>query len=156
MMAKKKSFEEIADGFSARDIEDLELLVLRAHTYVEAMLRRVLSDRLGVPETGAGIGGLNFFRLAQLTLGREADKELLGLVERLNRVRNEIAHELRLDPTSPDLEAFVCETIRRFRPDYRWPSSKEGRERREDFCHALVFVARKLIDMMTPRDLAPP
>ena len=150
-MVKKKTFEEIADSFDPRGTVDLELLVLRAHTYLEAMLRRVLSDRLGVGEGNTGMARLGFWYLAQLALGAPEDRELLGLVDRLNGVRNEIAHGMSLDPKSVDLERFVCDVLRRQRQDYRWPMPHEDEARRSDFCHALTFVARTLIDRMTPR-----
>jgi hypothetical protein len=153
MARKRRTFEEMADsGFDLRLVPDLELMVLKTHTYVEAMLRRVLADRLGLGDGNECVNSLNYWRLAHLALGNEADRDLLELVESLNRVRNEIAHDLELDAGSKDLEGFVRGVIQPLRADYVWPGPNEAEARRKDFSFAATYVARQLIDRMTIRD----
>ena len=153
MGRKKHTFEEVADSdFDLREIRDMELLVLKSHIYVETILRRIVSDKLAIPEDNPTLGSMLFWQLAQLALGGAGDEELLRHAEQLNTVRNEIAHELYLACGSKALEAFVTMAITARRPDYTWPSAHEDDARRPDFVQAAISLIRPLIDKMTPRE----
>ena len=157
MTKKKHTFEEIADSdFDLRKITDLEWLVLKTHIYVETMLRRVLSDKLGLPEDSPALMEMQFSRMAELALGGPNEKSLLEHAGALNAARNAIAHELYVSPGSEAVEAFVAMAIRPRRPDYQWPNAHEEEARRRDFVHAATALIRPLIDMMTPREASWP
>lgn len=71
---------------------DLALLVLRCHMVVETLLYRVLAARLDVAV--GELPNLPFSTLLQVTLVGERHEEVRPMLDRLNFIRNRVAHDL--------------------------------------------------------------
>jgi hypothetical protein len=86
--------------------EDLSLLVLRCHMVIETLLYRLLAARLDV-ESAAALPNLPFSALAAVTLVGDRFDELRPQIERLNAIRNQVAHDLHVASLDHDIASFV-------------------------------------------------
>ncbi len=88
-------------------INDLDLLVLKAHVLIEHELKRYLAFRLSLTDEEyerleERMKNLPFFHVANIALAGTAHRDLLALVLKLNDVRTQITH--RMEPSSYEVK----------------------------------------------------
>lgn len=95
--------------------DDHVLLILRTHLLIEERLRDILARVCRCPDE-LRAARLSFYQVlcvCRTIVGRH-DEPAWGFVERLNEVRNRMAHHL--DPG--DLDESVGSVVEKLRPDY--------------------------------------
>lgn len=110
----------------------LDVLTLRAHATLEAVLRELLICRLA--PTSGQIPNLNFARLAELALANMS-RRLTELVLSINHIRNYIAHHLQAD----ELSSHVANFLKRF-PEYNTPWVEDEASQRVGWSLILIIT----------------
>jgi hypothetical protein len=109
----KDPLEQITQHLDKTD--DQILLILRAHLLVEERLRDILAQIAQAPEElkGARLSFRQALCLCRAVIGRQ-DEPAWDFIERLNEVRNRIAHHL--DPG--DFDELLGSVVTKLRSDY--------------------------------------
>lgn len=108
MTRKRKGthFRDILKN-SLSGIEDPELLTLRAHAMMEAILFHLLAAKLSVPESQ--IPQLSMYQLVDLVLPSPEDTPLRNAIMRFTRIRNTVAHSLQIQGYTREMQEFARE-----------------------------------------------
>jgi hypothetical protein len=101
--------EKIKDHLQS--ITDLTLLVLKAHLLVEEQINWVLNEIFpnGDALDGARLSFHQRVKLLQAINKDELTARVLGFAERLNRLRNTLAHQLEPPGLDGQVEKFVAD-----------------------------------------------
>jgi hypothetical protein len=91
---------------SAFEIDDPELLTLRAHAMLEAILYHLLAATLSIPEQD--LPQLSLFQLVELALPGAEEQTLRNALSQFTRIRNTVAHALKPLGYTPEMQAFAA------------------------------------------------
>ena len=96
------------------NLEDITLIILRGHLLVEAELNEILRDRLvwSNPVLKNGFTFSSKLKIVKGLLGEEESRKLkLESVDKLNKLRNMLAHNLSPQDDKGILEVFLNEEL---------------------------------------------
>lgn len=108
MTRKRKSthFRDVLKN-SLSGIEDPELLTLRAHAMMEAILFHLLAAKLSAPESQ--IPQLSMSQLVELALPSPEDAPLRNTIMRFTGIRNTVAHSLQVQGLTREMQELARE-----------------------------------------------
>ena len=134
------------DGKTIMNIDDLTVVV-RGHLVIESFLEQLLKKHMDLSEFD-GQDDLTFSRKLKMVQGLGLLGDLYPSIRRLNKIRNDFAHDIRMQLQDVDISLFVELFERRGHGnDSVWKASQENKKARLGIAiHYLLGFLAALIE----------
>ncbi|EMX0194226.1 hypothetical protein CN917_28425 [Bacillus thuringiensis] len=147
----KYSFEELKERF-VKDLmnEEPMYIVIKGHLYIEYGMQQLLDSSVANPKYMPNLSFSNKIKWL-VTLGL-IDKTTKTVLEAINKIRNNYAHELMLEITLDEIYDFIHKFSQKDQETIKKAIIDRGMEEHLQLNYALIFLFGKIAGTIEARE----